>query len=1278
VDNVFRIELLSAMLPDFCKSGGYWQFLFLFWQYDGDVILLSHPFFFIATQKENKMSHKFFRLITSLFLALSLIAIASGAQRVHAAGPWYVATTGDDNNDCLSPATACATINGALAKPGFVSGDTVRVAIGIYTDTGNEVVLIDKGVTLSGGWNASFTTQNDTSTIDGEGTRRGITIIGTLAVLIERFVVQNGFADYGGGIASNFGPLTLNNSLIRNNTASSSGGGIYHYWNGILNLNQTTVSNNTGGGILIDGDSGSGSTATLNNSMVVTNTGYGISNFGSLIIENSTIDRNSGIGVFNYWHDLTINNSTISNNVGTDDGGGLHNHIGNVVLNNTTISGNSAIYRGGGISVYSGTVSLNNSTLSSNITTSGIYGGGGIYNSGATVVFNASTINGNVSGSDGGGINNDSGTLTIINSTISGNSAIYRGGGILNYSGIVSLYNSTLSENTTSIYEGGGIYNYGAYSAAVTFRNTLLAGNTASGSGSDCSGTISSSGYNVIGDVSNCVFAAVTGDLINTDPLLGSLQNNGGPTFTHALLALSLAIDAGDPAGCTDQDGNLITTDQRGFNRTEGTRCDIGAYEYSDITTGPAISLAILSGNGQQTLQNTAFFEPLRVVALDSQGNRVSGVNVIFTAPSSGPSGTFADTGTNTTSVDTDAGGAATTSVFTANDQLGAYTVSASAAGLGSVNFSLEQIIPSPDNFVDAQAITSLPFSATADITDATNEPGEPLFCNISERTVWYSFTPTENMTVRADTLGSAVAGVVNVYSSGSGISDLNFLGCWITHGSVNFNAEAGKTYYLQVGSAYFGEVGSVQINLEQIFPPANDNFANTEAITALPYTATVDITDATYEPSEPQACYSMERTVWYSFTPTEDLAIRATTEGSAVSGNINIYHATGPGISDLQFLNCSGGSNNSQPFIAEAGQTYYLQVGFASWEVGSVQINLEQVLPPANDDFASAISIDAFPSTTDFTNSGAMMESGEPGLSCDYGSPSAQSTVWFSFTATQDETISANIFNSTFPPIWAVYTGTSLSELTELGCRYYDNLSWRAIAGQTYYIQISGLYGSSGTGTLSLEPASPPQAYFYFDPFDPSISETIQFYDYSYDPAGIGIEIWEWDFGDGTPQSTDQYPTHMYAADGDYSVTLTVTTFDGRSASVTQTVQVRTQFTYTIDIKPGSQTNPINPRSSGKIPVVILSTPDFNAPLDVDRTSLTFGRTGNELSLVSCNRRGEDVNGDGLKDLVCHFKTKLTGFKFGDTEGILRGLTLGGVSIEARDVVRVLHASYP
>jgi len=72
------------------------------------------------------------------------------------------------------------------------------------------------------------------------------------------------------------------------------------------------------------------------------------------------------------------------------------------------------------------------------------------------------------------------------------------------------------------------------------------------------------------------------GDLNNTDPLLGSLQNNGGPTQTMALLSGSPAIDAGNPAGCTDGLGHLLKTDQRGMPRPDPEDkggCDMGAYE---------------------------------------------------------------------------------------------------------------------------------------------------------------------------------------------------------------------------------------------------------------------------------------------------------------------------------------------------------------------------------------------------------------------------------------------------------------------------------------------------------------------------------------------------------------------------------------------------------------------------------------------------------------------------------------------------------------------------
>ena len=88
---------------------------------------------------------------------------------------------------------------------------------------------------------------------------------------------------------------------------------------------------------------------------------------------------------------------------------------------------------------------------------------------------------------------------------------------------------------------------------------------------------------------------------------------------------------------------------------------------------------------------------------------------------------------------------------------------------------------------------------------------------------------------------------------------------------------------------------------------------------------------------------------------------------------------------------------------------------------------------------------------------------------------------------------------------------------------------------------------------------------------------------------------------------------------------------------------------------------------------MAILSSPKFDAPAEVDKTTPTFGRTGDEQSLAFCNKSNKDVNDDGLLDVVCHFNNQATGFQIGDTEGVLRGLTQGGRPFEGVDSVRIV-----
>jgi PKD repeat protein len=142
-----------------------------------------------------------------------------------------------------------------------------------------------------------------------------------------------------------------------------------------------------------------------------------------------------------------------------------------------------------------------------------------------------------------------------------------------------------------------------------------------------------------------------------------------------------------------------------------------------------------------------------------------------------------------------------------------------------------------------------------------------------------------------------------------------------------------------------------------------------------------------------------------------------------------------------------------------------------------------------------------------------------------------------------------------------AVYTGGDLGSLSEAGCVNYGSpLTFRANAGTTYFFQVGGLFGQSGVLTFNLDTAPAPQPSFAFYPSDPSMFDTVQFYDQSYDPAQVGFQTEEWDFGDGTSTSNPGCcPTHRYPSDGDYTVQLTTTTSDGRTASVQQRVQVKT-----------------------------------------------------------------------------------------------------------------------
>ncbi|MGH8099812.1 MAG: choice-of-anchor Q domain-containing protein [Chthoniobacterales bacterium] len=267
---------------------------------------------------------------------------------------------------------------------------------------------------------------------------------------------------------------------------------------------------------------------------------------------------------------VTISGLTIRNGHDDTTGGGIDNQAGaTLAITNSTLGSNSAgsvgnpAVAGGGI-FNNGTLTIVNSTFSAN-TAGGISGaGGGIFNGGTLTISN-STFSGNTA-SKGGGVYhaNAASTVTITNSTFSGNSALSYGGACFN-GGTMQITNSTLSGN--SAITAGGILVFGPLQIGNTVLNSGDSGATIDSFGEV---TVISLGNNLSSDDARGHLTG-PGDQINTDPVLGPLQDNGGPSFTHALLPGSPAIDTGNP--------NTLARDQRYYLRNGSP--DRGAFEFA-------------------------------------------------------------------------------------------------------------------------------------------------------------------------------------------------------------------------------------------------------------------------------------------------------------------------------------------------------------------------------------------------------------------------------------------------------------------------------------------------------------------------------------------------------------------------------------------------------------------------------------------------------------------------------------------------------------------------
>jgi CSLREA domain-containing protein len=484
------------------------------------------------------------QIAASLILALLLAGFGPTHQAYAAT---IEATTFADNltnnGDCsLREAIQAANTDTAVDACPAGSGaemDTIQLSAGTYAlSLGN--LSVDEDLNQTGDLDILSNliiegVDANTTRIDGgEITSindRIFSIQPDVTVILRGFELTHGAsATDGGSIHNDHGTLTLDGVNVAHSTAGGNGGGIYND-HGVLTISGSIRDNTAGGnGGGIDNDGG---TLTINGAQLNNNVAGG---------SGGAISNNDVMTLERVWlHD---------NWVSGDDGGGIYN-LGTASVTHSFIHNGSAPQNGGNI--YSGdSMGLSSLTIS------------------------ATTISRGSAGANGGGLFND-GALALTNITIAENSAT-SGGGIYNVEDTqpLNLTNTTIVSNThAAANPGEGIVTLGA---GLTLKNTLVAFNGALG---NCAGSINSVGYNL--DSGNtCIFTA-TGDLINTNPLLSPLQDNGGVTFSYGGAAPSYALQPGSPATNGGTNAGCPAVDQRGMARPHGAHCDIGAYEANDV-----------------------------------------------------------------------------------------------------------------------------------------------------------------------------------------------------------------------------------------------------------------------------------------------------------------------------------------------------------------------------------------------------------------------------------------------------------------------------------------------------------------------------------------------------------------------------------------------------------------------------------------------------------------------------------------------------------------------
>jgi len=377
-------------------------------------------------------------------------------------------------------------------------------------------------------------------------------------------------------VASLISAISTANTTPADSSISLASGCVYS-----LTAADNTTDGGTGLPVITGQVSIQGNGATITRAATAAFRLFDVASGGSLSLSGLTLsnglanDGVSGGGAVFSHGPLTVSQTTFRGNsapAATGTSGGAIDASGPLTVSLSTFTGNSG-QEGGGI-LSQNTASVTNSTFTGNTAT--IFGGGAIVVVVGTMTVTGSTFSGNT-GPGGGAIDNDA-TVHVSNSTFTGNTAGANGGGAIGNFGTVTITQSTLSGNSSAF--GANLHNL-TTGAPMTVTQSIVA--NGGGGGTNCSGSpaVVDGGYNIDTGTS-CGFSAASHSKNSTDPQLGALASNGGPTQTMALPAGSPAVNA-IPAtvpGCSG-------TDQRGVSRPQGPACDIGAYELIAQTPPP-------------------------------------------------------------------------------------------------------------------------------------------------------------------------------------------------------------------------------------------------------------------------------------------------------------------------------------------------------------------------------------------------------------------------------------------------------------------------------------------------------------------------------------------------------------------------------------------------------------------------------------------------------------------------------------------------------------------